>query len=405
MDQDTALSQTLTRLCKDLVEATEVLGSTTNGTGKSTDPRSYIRRTARQIISLTEAPDELWSHLTVNLAEIHAVRLLLKWGAFDQIPLEGSISFSELASKLDAEVILTARLARMLIATGLLAPAGKDGVSHTPRSRILVTDKEFAAICQLTLYDEFPQPAGVPEYFQKYGRKEPVTKTHTPYAFAHGAADKNVWEVMNQDPEIMVTFMTSMRKTNEYLSIYGVYDFSWIVPESQKSADRKLLVDVGGGAGHTLRLILDTVREIPRDRCVLQDRAEVIKAAEKREDPGLQGVQMMAVDFHQGQPVIGALVYILRRCLHDYSDGECVEMLKHVVAAMAADSKLLIMELVLTPDSPPLCYAVDLTMMAISGKERTLEDWEHLVATAGLRIDKTSFGTGTSLSVLECVRI
>lgn len=265
----------------------------------------------------------------------------------------------------------------------------------------------------------------MPEYFQKYGRKEPVTKTHTPYAFAHGAADKNVWEVMNQDPEIMVTFMTSMRKTNEYLSIYGVYDFSWIVPESQKSADRKLLVDVGGGAGHTLRLILDTVREIPRDRCVLQDRAEVIKAAEKREDPGLQGVQMMAVDFHQGQPVIGtwlactrylvmtfadsetpgALVYILRRCLHDYSDGECVEMLKHVVAAMEADSKLLIMELVLTPDSPPLCYAVDLTMMAISGKERTLEDWEHLVATAGLRIDKTSFGTGTSLSVLECVRI
>lgn len=65
---------------------------------------------------------------------------------------------------------------------------------------------------------------------------------------------------------------------------------------------------------------------------------------------------------------------------------------------------LLIMEMALLPDSPPFCYAMDMVMMGIAGKERTLDDWEAITAEAGLRISKIVPAPGIGLSVLECVR-
>ncbi len=37
---------------------------------------------------------------------------------------------------------------------------------------------------------------------------------------------------------------------------------------------------------------------LPRKRCVLQDREEVIEENKKRDEEGLRGVVMMGIDFH-----------------------------------------------------------------------------------------------------------
>jgi hypothetical protein len=80
-------------------------------------------------------------------------------------------------------------------------------------------------------------------------------------------------------------------------------------------------------------------------------------------------------------------------------------MLKHIEGAMDSSSTLLIMEMVLLPDSPPFCYAMDMAMMGIAGKERTLDDWKAIAAGAGLRVRKVVPAPGIGLSVVECVKV
>ena len=100
--------------------------------------------------------------------------------------------------------------------------------------------------------------------------------------------------------------------------------------------------------------------------------------------------------------IADALVYHIRRCLHDYSDDESVAILRRIADAMAPDSRLLIVELII--GDPPSAYqaALDLTMMVISGKERTLATWRDIVSRAGLRITHVDVVEGGS-GVVECM--
>ncbi|KAK4203206.1 o-methyltransferase [Triangularia verruculosa] len=348
--------------------------------------------------------------------EIIVTRLFLKWDAFQAIPTDAPISFSDLAAKLDADVELISRLTRLLISTGLLSSPKPSHVSHTHRSRSIATDELFRSTMRLILYEDFPQEAGTPEYYAHYGRHHlPRDKTHTPYAFAKGQPEKSVFELMNAQPELMGIFMQAMTKTQEFMACRQLdhrhqsaqkeeerYDFSWAFDRSHDD-ERMQLVDVGGGAGHTLQAILGWETRLIPERCVLQDRPEVIDAVDGSKGLLLGEVKKMGIDFHKEQPVKGAKGYLLRRCLHDYGDDECVNILSKIQRVMAEDSKVLIVEMVLVSgESSPFSYALDLAMMGISGKERTLEEWEGIVGRAGMRIGKVMMGKGIGMSILEC---
>jgi hypothetical protein len=101
--------------------------------------------------------------------------------------------------------------------------------------------------------------------------------------------------------------MDAMVRTQDFLATS--YDASWIAEGTdQLPADRALLVDVGGGAGQTLQAILSQTPGLAPERCVLQDRPEVIERSGRTEDLQLRRVQMMGMDFHQGQPVKGRFI-------------------------------------------------------------------------------------------------
>ncbi|KAK3331726.1 S-adenosyl-L-methionine-dependent methyltransferase [Cercophora scortea] len=405
MEENKALAEKLAPLCQDLARQIDALPTATDGPfDLESKTRLSIVKIAQDIINASKPPYSQFSDLYVIHSEITVQKIFLKWDAFDKIPLQGSISFADLAAAVDADVPLTSRLARMLISTGFLAEPERNHVAHTPRSSIFAMDKGFASLMKLNYYDEFVKPVAKPEYFDTYGRKEPVDKAHSPYAFGIGEPGKTIWEIWQSRPGMMATFIQGMRGANVFMNIRGVYDFSWIATEGAKhSPDRVLLIDVGGGSGHTLKYILSTVPGLPKSQCMLQDLPAVADAAEKLKDPEMDGVQFLGMDFHASQPVQGALVYYIQRCLHDYNDAESKKILQHISDVMAPDSKLLIGEMVLTPVSPPFFYGVDLHMMAVSGKERSVEDWEAIVTSVGLRIKKIHFGT--SVSVVECVKV
>jgi hypothetical protein len=99
-----------------------------------------------------------------------------------------------------------------------------------------------------------------------------------------------------------------------------------------------------------------------------------------------------------------ALIYYIRRCLHDYGDADAIGILKQQQQAMADDSRVLIVEEILA--EPPLAVAAtaDIIMATGGGKERTENGFHHIANKAGLEIVKFHRSEGTDVAVIECKR-
>jgi hypothetical protein len=144
-----------------------------------------------------------------------------------------------------------------------------------------------------------------PDYFEKYGRKEPTTQSHNPYSYSNRQFDKTVWEIMYQSPERMKNVMQSMNTLEKHLPITGMYDFSWVAKVAKEQPERILFVDVGGGKGQAIRAISKENPELPRERFILQDRPEVIEETKRIDAEDLRGAVLMPHNFHTEQPVKG----------------------------------------------------------------------------------------------------
>lgn len=98
------------------------------------------------------------------------------------------------------------------------------------------------------------------------------------------------------------------------------------------------------------------------------------------------------------------MIYYIRRCLHDYGDDECVSILQQISAAMAPDSRLLIVEQVMGTPPSPFAAMADFLMATIGGKERSLETFRAITSKARLMIEAVHRSPGSDVAVIECVK-
>lgn len=156
-----------------------------------------------------------------------------------------------------------------------------------------------------------------PRYFAKYGPRQPSGQTAVPMTFAEGAdGELTCYEVIARGgQERMADFADGMQGIPELMPVAGIYDFAWVghaVANGEVDADAPLIVDVGGNLGQALlEIIAHTESPIPPERCVLQDRADVIAAANELDDSVLKKIRKIPVDYHQGQPVKGRRTGVL----------------------------------------------------------------------------------------------
>lgn len=153
------------------------------------------------------------------------------------------------------------------------------------------------------------------------------------------------------------------------------------------SSSRHVLVDVGGGFGHQCVALKTRYPEL-QGKLVLEDLPQTLEHMPLPFAAQLEGVEQLAHDFFDPQPIKGAKFYYLRQVLHDWPDESCVVILKHLIAALGPGSQILIDEMVL-PDAgvPWEATTIDLTMMASLGaRERTNREWHALLDSAGLKV-------------------
>ncbi|KAL1561665.1 Flavonoid 7-O-methyltransferase 1A [Salvia divinorum] len=143
------------------------------------------------------------------------------------------------------------------------------------------------------------------------------------------------------------------------------------------------LVDVGGSQGMALGML---VKAFPHLRGICLDLPEVVARALP-----LEGVEFVAGSMFESVPK--ADVVMLMFVLHNWSDKECVEILKRCKEAVPAGAgKVIIVDAILDEDGGGDEFAgarlgLDVTMMAVTfeGKERTLHEWAYILNEAGFR--------------------
>jgi hypothetical protein len=203
------------------------------------------------------------------------------------------------------------------------------------------------------------------------------------------------WDHLAQHPDEGATFDAAMSGHGavQATALLEACDFTGV----------DTLVDVGGGKGGMARALLQSQ---PGLHAVVADRAETVStSATVFEGDGLAGRwEAVPTDFFETVPE-GGNAYVLAQILHDWPDAECLRILEVVRSAMAPDARLWVVENVLedTGSEPeePWLPLLDLTMLVCFGsRERTAQDYEHLLHRAGFT-DVVHHRTTTGWSVIE----
>lgn len=308
----------------------------------------------------------------------------------------------EIASKIEPQTLNIPRLARvmrMLVRKKVFTIDYNNNQSSeeepqplyglTTLSKWLVHDKDLSlAPISLLLTDQT---------FTKswYEISHSITENGTPFDMANG---KSLWEMASKDPKFNNLFNAGMAScTKPTLDA---------IVKGYKDGFNKLegsLIDVGGGIG---RLITKIVEAYPHIKGINFDLPHAVATAPKH-----PCVTQIGGDMFKEVP--SADNVILKSVLHDWSDEECIAILKNCQKAVSEKKgKVLIVEVVLHPDRydtfDDAAIALDMLMMmnCDGGKERTEGEWNKLLKQAGFtHFNIIPLQTSMSFSIIEAFHL
>src|SRR3569833_3330232 len=120
----------------------------------------------------------------------------------------------------------------MLVATGRLIQPAPGYVQHSRFSPLLKSQSVPGAVTWVAFAKGMKPYMRWPEYFEKYGRREPQGQAHTPSSFAWGQPELPIWDIIAQNPEHKRTFATTMKaQTITATDVVGsdaLYTLYWV---------------------------------------------------------------------------------------------------------------------------------------------------------------------------------
>jgi hypothetical protein len=296
----------------------------------------------------------------------------------------GAKSSADLAASCGAQEDALYRLLRALSSIGVFTEVAARTFALTPISELLLTDRDDS-VRDMVLwmgdkihYDTYPEML----HAVKTGETV-IEKVHGQSCFDYLEKNKEVSEVFNRA-------MTMFSKMLGPAAIEA-YDFSYL--------NGKTLVDIGGGHGLLLTLIL---KKYPGIRGAIFDLEHVRTGATARvQEAGLtHRCEIVGGDFFASVPPADA--YIMKHIIHDWNDEKALTILKNCAAAGRGKTKVILIESVIKPGNEPhFGKWLDLEMLLLpGGKERTQEEFGRLFDKAGFVLTRV-VPTKSPISVLE----
>ncbi|KAJ3683086.1 hypothetical protein LUZ60_013313 [Juncus effusus] len=270
-----------------------------------------------------------------------------------------------------SKVPMLHRLMRFHVQQGVFATPDETAMTYdlTPISRNLIKGRPNNMVPWVdTLGDTMVKPwYAMSDWLKVEGSK-------TPFGMIN--EEKTFWDSANETPGLNKWFNESMACRSKQM-VTGVLKQ---YPELFEGV--KTLVDVGGGTGTAVRIIAEAFPEL---RCTVFDLPHVIASLSES-----KVFDKVSGDMFESIPCTD--VILLQSILHDWTDEECVKILKRCKDAIPEKKKggkVLIMEIILNSqnDVPKITETtlfMDLAMMAIfGGKERDEQEWKSIFDEAG----------------------
>lgn len=294
-----------------------------------------------------------------------------KLGIADHLK-KGSLSSIELASATQSDPESLHRVMMALASVGIFTATESQQYTLTPLAECLCSDFSHSIRNMVILLGE-------PEFYQTWGGLLHSVKTGKS-AFEERFG-MNLFEYYQQNPTAAEIFEQSMNNASalEVAAMIDAYDFSGF----------KTLVDVGGGYGKTLGILL---QRYPHSHGILFDAPYVIDHClpTLKEHGIVERCEVVSGSFFEFVPS-GGDAYLLKYIIHDWDDERAISILKNCRQAMPAHGKLLIMErVILENHMSSFAKMSDINMLVIcpGGKERTEKEFKAIIEQAGLEVTR-----------------
>ncbi|KAM0351778.1 hypothetical protein ACHAPU_002290 [Fusarium lateritium] len=364
---------------------------------------------ALRIFNLVCGPGEYIQNVLIGCHYMEILRWMSHFKIFELVPLEGKISYSELSSQAGVSEERLKSLARMAMTNLLFTEPEPGFVSHSATSAALATNKGLASFRIWITTVTGPVVSAMVTAHERW--PDSTAPNRTPFSAAFNT-NLGMYEYIAKQPDIYRLFDTAMQavaKSPKSHLKHLISGFDWA------SLGRATVVDVGGNVGHSC---VELAKAFHGLEFVVEDTPQVVEEGTEEvrahNTPSVyERIKFQEHDFFTKQPVQGARVYLLRQILHNWNFEKSVEIMKHTAEAMADDSHILIMDMLLPePGSVPTVHervlrSRDVVMMQLfNSLERDLVGWEAIleVADPRLRINAVNTPVGSFLTVIDVVR-
>lgn len=294
----------------------------------------------------------LMSHLNTQV-----IKIAVEEGIPDLLFKEAK-TIDEIASCIKVEKNKLERVMRMLCHLDIFTIDNNGKYHLTPVSELLLKDSSgYRATALIT----------GKEYYEWTGNLSSVMK---------GEDDSDFFDYLNINSARELLYNQSMSEFSRSADsvLLDQYDFSMV----------DSILDINGGKGDTLSQI---VKKYPHVRAILFEKKSVIQEIRKKSNNDL------SISLETGNLLLNIPtnidLYILKYILHCYDDEKALQILRNCARSMKENSKLLIVEHTILPENNPyFVLYIDMIMMTLlNGKERSIEEIEYLLDTAGLKVN------------------
>lgn len=313
-------------------------------------------------------PNIVLTQMIFGYVTAKAIHVAAKLGVADLIADRGPMHCSQLAHISGAHEESIYRLLRALASNGIFKEEQSGKFSLTPMADCLRADSNDSVKATALSAGSL--------FYKAYNEfKYSVLTGKAGFQKAMGMGP---FEYLTNNPEegkIFDKMMTDFHG-GETQPMIEKYDFSVF----------NTVVDIGGGNGEVISAVLNNNRST---RGILFDLPEVIDRSRNNIEASGLGDRCQAVggNFFESVPIGDA--YILRHIVHDWDDQDAVAILSNCKKALNPGGKVLVVEAVIPKGNDPHPFKwLDLTMLLIGGKERTNDQFEHVLTEAGLKLTR-----------------
>lgn len=294
-----------------------------------------------------------------------------------------SKSVTELAKLTDADEESLYRLMRMLASQGIFIEQENKIFTNNRLSKTLLDQQD--SMRHMVIH----QVNGI--NWKMFEKLDYVVKTGN--NAAQQVLGMDVFEYLEKNPNNNKIYNQAMTNSSLMLSYAVLSEYNF------KNA--KTIIDIGGGQGILLSMILHKYKTV---NGIVFDLDHVVAGAKEiaKQYHLIDRLKTISGNFFESIPE-GGDIYLLKSIIHNLSDEQCIKLLKDIKNVLPEKGKILILEPIIKNDnrySFAKLYDIQMLVGRSGGKERTKDEFIEIIKNSELKINKI-IETAAPFSIIE----